>query len=232
MALKLIGPPERPEGVRSTPTPLPGAPSAPDGTRLLLVRHARVADSFSAVAYGAQDVPLAPEGVEATERLGASFGGTHVDRVLCSDLERAHAMGRGIASSTGAELVVTPALREVDRGEWQGIPRDDFIAAWNADAERYWRDPWGWRAPGGEGDLDLWNRGGAALREGLAAVDGGTLVVAAHTNLIRVLLGVLMRTPTPDNYAFETGPARLHLLVHEGGVWRHAGRDLGAPPRD
>ncbi len=228
--MKLIGPPERPADVASAPPVLPAAPDAPDGARLFLVRHAEVSDEVREVAYGALDVPLSPAGEEATRLLGQAFAGVRVDRVLSSDLERAHAMGRGIAASTGAELVVTPALREVDRGRWQGIPRADFVANWVADAATYWSDPWNWKSHGGDSDADLWTRGGATLREGLAATDGGTLVVTAHTNLIRVMLGVLLGVPTPHNYRLETGPAHLHLLVRDGDTWRHAGDDLERPP--
>lgn len=228
--MKLIGPPERPADVAPGAPVLPDAPGAPDGTRLYLVRHAEVSDEVREVAYGALDVALSPAGLDATRRLGEAFAGVPVDRVLSSDLERAHAMGRGIAASTGADLVVTPALREVDRGRWQGIPRADFVANWIADAATYWADPWNWKSHGGDSDADLWDRGGAALRDGLEATRGGTLVVTAHTNLIRVLLGVMLGVPTPRNYALETGPAHLHLLVREGGAWRHAGDDLDRPP--
>ncbi|MCA8979009.1 MAG: histidine phosphatase family protein [Planctomycetes bacterium] len=228
--MKLIGPPERPEGLEFVAAPPPDAPVTAPGTRVVLVRHAEVADEVVAVAYGALDVDLSPAGTEATRRLGAAFAGQKVDRVISSDLRRALEMGRAIAAGSGAELIVTPALREVDRGRWQGIPRRDFIANWEADAKTYWRDPWNWKSHGGDSDADLWKRGGAALVDGLIAVNGGTLVVTAHTNLIRVMLGVLLRVPTPLNYAFETGPAHLHLLTFDGEAWVHSERNLASPP--
>lgn len=230
--MKLIGPPERPAGVEFVAAPIPEAPATTPGTRLVLVRHAEVSNSVIALAYGAMDVDLSPEGAEATRRLGSAFTGRPVDRVISSDLERALAMGRGIADASGAELIVTPALREVDRGRWQGIPREEFIANWNADAATYWRDPWNWKSHGGDSDADLWQRGGAALVDGLIAVRGGTLVVTAHTNLIRVMLGVLLRVPTPLNYAFETGPAHLHVLTFDGTAWQHTAQNLATPPID
>lgn len=228
--MKLIGPPERPEDVEFVAQDLPNAPVAKPGSRLFLVRHAEVSAAVIQMAYGALDVDLSPEGAEATRQLGLAFKTCVVDRVISSDLERALAMGRGIAQSSGAELIVTPALREVDRGSWQGIPREQFIANWNADAATYWRDPWNWKSHGGDSDADLWDRGGAALADGLGAVNGGTLVVTAHTNLIRVMLGVLLRVPTPLNYAFETGPAHLHLLTFDGVAWRHTAQNLERPP--
>lgn len=227
--MKLIGPPQRPADVEFVAGPLPEAPAPLAGTRLILVRHAEVSSAVIAMAYGALDVELSPEGAEATRRLGEAFEGRAVVRVISSDLERAHAMGRAIAVASGAELVVTPALREVDRGRWQGIPRADFIANWNADAATYWRDPWNWKSHGGDSDADLWLRGGAALEDGLRAVNGGTLVVTAHTNLIRVMLGVLLRIPTPLNYAFETGPAHLHELTFDGAAWQHTAQNLERP---
>ena len=230
MALKLIGPPPRPDGVVSAPATLPEPPPAAPGTTLMLVRHAEVDEQFMSIAYGSMDVPLSNTGLESTRRVTAAFDGYPVDRVLSSDLERALAMGRGIAQSTGAELTITRALREVNRGEWQGIPRDEFIANWLADAAHYWRDPWNWKTPRGDCDADLWSRGSAAVAGELAQLDGGTLAVTAHTNLIRVLLGGFLGVPTPQNYSFETGAAHLHVLVLEGDAWTHAARNLDRPP--
>jgi len=230
--MKLIGPPARPTGLESVASPPPDAPATAPGTVVYLVRHAEVADSAIAMAYGAMDVDLSPAGAAATRKLCAAFAGHSIGRVISSDLERALAMGRGISESSGAELIVTPALREIDRGRWQGIPREEFIANWNADAATYWRDPWNWKSHGGDSDADLWMRGGAALVDGLLAVNGGTLVVTAHTNLIRVMLGVLLRVPTPLNYAFETGPAHLHVLTFDGTAWQHSAQNLDRPPAD
>ena len=104
-----------------------------------LVRHAQVDEAFHSIAYGSRDVALSEEGLANTRAMAASFAGLPVTAVLSSDLERALSMGRGVAAATGAPLRATPSLREIDRGEWQGIERDDFHERWLASAEAYWR---------------------------------------------------------------------------------------------
>ena len=109
--MKLIGPPERPADIEFEATPLPNAPVTAPGTRLLLVRHGEVSSEVIAMAYGAMDVDLSPEGAEATRRLGEAFADQSVDRVISSDLERALAMGRGIAAASGVPFLTAARMR-------------------------------------------------------------------------------------------------------------------------
>ena len=138
--MRLIQPPPRPAGLPDPPVP-PAAPRHGGGGRVWLVRHAQVARDQHAMAYGASDVPLSPEGEEATRALAARFAGAPVRAIHSSDLARALAMGRAFAAATGAPLTLDPALREIDRGEWTGIPKAEFVERWHARAGEYWHDP-------------------------------------------------------------------------------------------
>jgi broad specificity phosphatase PhoE len=173
-------------------------------------------------------VALSPEGLVNTARMGRAFAGIDVSLVLASDLERAWKMGHAIAEASGAPIRQEAALREIDRGEWQGRPKSEFVENWRAEAERYWRDPYRWHVPGGEGDEMVFTRAWPRIAEGLEEVDGGILVVAGHTQLIRVLVGRALNLSVPESYDYCLAPAHATLLVDEEQSWRLAARNVGA----
>ncbi|MDP6410069.1 MAG: histidine phosphatase family protein [Planctomycetota bacterium] len=216
--MKLLRPPDPPED-RPDADPTPPRPAAVVGASLWLVRHAQVDEAFHSIAYGSEDVALSAEGLANTDAMAEAFGGLPIAAVLSSDLERALAMGRGVARATGAPLRSTPGLREIDRGRWQGIERSRFHERWLASAEAYWKDPFRWRSPGGESDEDLLARVWPELERGLADAGGGPLVVCAHANVIRVALAHALGYSTPDSYRFATFPAHANLLVGTADGW-------------
>jgi len=225
--MQSLTPPAPFPGSLPTPEPPPPAPGLGDGARLWLVRHAEVERRYHDVAYGALDVPLSPEGLVSTARMGRAFGKIDVSLVLASDLERAWKLGKAIAEESGAPIRSEVVLREIDRGDWQGRPRSEFIENWNAQSELYWSDPYRWHTPGGEGDEMVFTRAWPKIAEGLEQVDGGTLVIAAHGQLIRVLLGRALNLTVPESYDHCLGPAHATLLVDEEKRWRIAARNVG-----
>lgn len=228
--MRLIGPPPLPPAAASPPPPpLPPAHSGRGG-RLWLARHAEVAPEYHGIAYGAMDVPLSARGEEQTRELAAAFAGTGVRSVHSSDLSRALALGQAMARATSAPLVVTRALREIDRGEWTGLPRAEFDARWNSAAEQYWRDPIHWRVPGGDSEASLFARAWPALLAALESTSGGTAVIAAHANLIRIVLARTTGRGVLESYQLETRPAHASLLVDSPDGWRLAAFDVGADP--
>ncbi len=197
------------------------------GARLWLVRHAEVEERWHDIAYGAMDVALSERGLASTEAMAAAFSGVGVSRVLASDLERAARLGAGIAGVEGAPLSHDRRLREMHRGSWQGKPKSEFRRLWDAEAEAYWRDPYRWHVPDGEGDELIFERAWPAVRAGLAEVVDGTLVIAAHGQLIRVLTGRLLGVGSPESYAYSPDPAHAHLLLDGASGWELIARNVG-----
>jgi len=216
--MQAIGPPPQPAGYAPR-TDLPRATSRGDGTRLWLVRHAEVAERWHETAYGSMDVELSERGEAQTAAMGAAFEGRALARVLASDLTRARRMGEGIARHSGAPIATTSALREMDRGEWQGLTKAEFIDRWHADADGYWSDPYRWHVPGGEGDERLWLRSWPTVEAALLEAPGAELAIAAHGQLIRVLTSRALGVDVPESYAFYLDPAHATCLVDGPDGW-------------
>jgi broad specificity phosphatase PhoE len=223
--MRLIAPPSFPipDGGGARPAPEPGPRS---GTRIWLVRHAEVHADWHARAYGNSDVPLSETGEQQTRALGASFSGVRLDLVVASQLVRARAMGEAIAQASGAPLAIDERLREIWRGEWQGLPSAEFRRRWELERELFLADPWNWRGHQGESDAQVFARAWPALLEALARARGGTLALASHYNVIRVLLTRALGWPPHESFAFQNDPAHAALLVDAPGGWKLEARNL------
>lgn len=227
--MRIIAPPPFPipdeqDGARPEPEPAPGS-----GTRLWLVRHAEVHPDWHGRAYGNSDVPLSEVGERQTRELGGSFGAVPLDLVIASQLARARAMGESIARASGAPLVVDERLREIWRGAWQGLPSSEFRRRWDEQREVFLADPWHWKGHEGESDADVFARAWPVLLEAIARARGGTIALASHYNVIRVLVTRAMGWRPHESFAFQNDPARTALLVDAPGGWRLAGRNLAIP---
>jgi broad specificity phosphatase PhoE len=214
------------EGTR----PLAALQSSGTGARVWLCRHAQVHADFRTLAYGDRDVPLSPEGIGQTAALWEAFAAEAIDHVQASSLERALALGRGIAERTGASLEVDPRLIEIDRGQWTMIERDLFQQRWAAEAREYHADTYSWNGYGGESDLDLFERVEPAFREAVARVAGGTVFLAVHFNVIRVLLSRLLGVAPQNSFLLPIQTAHATLLIDDPDGWRVVQENVNAPP--
>ncbi len=219
-------PPPPPEGFHPDPVTLPAATGTRRGAVLWLVRHAEVDARWHDVAYGALDVPLSESGLAATERVGEAFSSVPVTLILASDLDRARRLGRSISEASGAPVRSEETLREMDRGEWQGLPKLEFRRRWEAQQERYWQDPFHWRVPGGDGDATIFARAWPTIRAGLEEVRGGTLVIAAHGQLLRVVLGRILELTVAESFEHLLDAAHATKLIDSAEGWRLEARNV------
>lgn len=202
------------------------------GARVWLVRHGSV--SAGDVAYGDLDVQLSETGLAETQRASAELALLSPARVVASPLSRARRLGEAVAALAHAPLELDPRFREVHRGAWQGLPRDEYMRRWEAAREAYWRDPLGWKVPGGESEAELRARVVAALAERLhdpALAPGAVLVVAAHRQALRALVGAALGLPAAASHGFALDPACAALLVDEPDGWTLARSNVAHPSR-
>lgn len=207
----------------SAPAPERAA-SLGTNARVWLVRHADVHDDWQQKAYGNLDVPLSDRGLRETQTLVDAFAAIPLALVASSPLQRALLLGRGLASGASAPLRIDERLREVWRGDWQGLSVEAFRARWHAQASAFAADPWNWKGHGGESDAEIWARAWAALSETVRAAESGsgpgrTVALATHFNVIRVLVTRATGLRASQSFAFRNDTARASLLVDGAAGW-------------
>ncbi len=244
----LLSPPPPPSEFAGEPNREPLESPGTD-TLLWLVRHGRV--TAPTTAYGDEDVPLSEEGLGQTALASEALANqARPNRIVASPLIRARTLGEQLAERTGLPLRLDPRLKELHRGDWQGIERTEYQARWRADREAYWQDPLHWKGHGGESEAEVVARAWAALSDALngfqAAGTGptGCVVIAAHRQVIRALTAAAMGIPPGRSHSMRLEPAHGILLQASPGAWtllrtnifppgaKHATEPVDGPPKD
>ena len=131
---------------------------------LICVRHGRTAWNASRRFQGQTDIPLDDEGLAQAQALAAHLRDERFDLALASDLSRARATAETILAGRDAALELTPELREMHFGLWEGLTWDQILARWPEVDGAGEKAPMYYTAEGGESWEALCARVDAVLR--------------------------------------------------------------------
>ncbi|MCK1814391.1 histidine phosphatase family protein [Streptomyces sp. XM4011] len=161
--------------------------------RLLLVRHAQTVWHRENRYAGARTDPaLTAAGERQTGELARAAVAEAVQVVVSSPLGRAVRTARPAAEAVGTGIELEPGLREADFGELEGRTRQE------ADPElvrRFVADPVAHPFPGAEPPGEAADRAVAALRAVVARHGDRTVLVVAHSTVLRLALCRLLGLP-------------------------------------
>ncbi len=174
----------------------------------MLVRHGATEWNAERRAQGQADVALSRKGREQALETAGRLAGLPVDAVYSSDLSRAVETAEAIAKMHGLDVAMDPAFREIDQGEWTGLPV--------AEIQQRWPELWGAARhynsrPGGESPRQVRRRALEGLRRVVERHPHGTVVIASHGGTIRWLSAEVLGY---DDHA----SARLRGLSNGGVV--------------
>jgi probable phosphoglycerate mutase len=152
-------------------------------TTILLARHGETDWNREHRWQGHADPPLNDRGREQAAELARQLAGIRFHAVYSSDLARARETAEIVSATTGLAVVVDPALREIDVGEWRGLPTPEIEARF---ADGYRR-----HAGGGDG----WEHGETHAAMSVRVVDAIGRIAAAHPggDVLCVVHGGVMR---------------------------------------
>ncbi len=151
-------------------------------TSVFLVRHGATEWNVDKRAQGQEDIPLTDKGRLQALDVAARLSEFDITAVYSSDLERAVHTAKPIADLKGLQVLVDPAFREIDQGEWTGLPVDEIA--------RGWPELWGparhyTARPGGESPRSVRRRALEGLARAVRANPSGAIVVVSHGGTIR-----------------------------------------------
>jgi len=159
-------------------------------SRHIFLRHAET--DMAGTFCGHSDPRINIVGQQQVLDLIATLGDSPFDAIYCSDLQRTVDTAEALSSAYGVSLILTPALREIHFGEWEGlrweeIERRDpaYAALWSAEFPKL-------PAPQGERYETFTRRVLDAVDRLLREADGGRIAVVTHAGVMRVVLTMLL----------------------------------------
>ena len=200
--------------------------------RLTLVRHGESTYNVDGRWQGHGDAPLSERGREQARRVGERLrssgplgsdgaGGDLVfDRVISSDLQRAHDTARAIAGDLRV-VEAREVFREIDVGNWEGLTRAEVAERYPEDVKVAFRGH-DVKIGGGESWADLSARVGGGLRALLGELAAGEhALLVAHggviASLLSGLLGFAEMRPRPLGRISNTAISEVEFELRGGG---------------
>jgi len=181
-------------------------------SRLLLVRHGETEQNSGFRYWGRSDVALSDIGLRQAERLRERLNIEKIDFIYSSDLKRALITAQIIACKHNLKVIVCPELREIDFGRLEGLTFDEVNHLY-PDVARMWmeRAP-GLIYPGGESLAELDKR----VCQFRSRLEGhneqGTLLVVAHSGVLRTLLCQLLCVEPQQRWQIRLDLASLTIV--------------------
>ncbi|MFN2489259.1 MAG: histidine phosphatase family protein [Actinomycetota bacterium] len=119
-------------------------------TTIYLVRHGRTALNPEGRFRGRHDVPLDDVGLKEAAVAADALSAVKLAAAYSSPLARAHDTADVIAQRCGIEVIVMPALTDLDYGAWQGLTQAEARSRDPREYETFKSDPLRAGPPGGE----------------------------------------------------------------------------------
>jgi phosphoserine phosphatase len=207
-------------------------------TTVLLIRHPESAWNRRGIYQGQRDIPLSPLGRIQAELVAARLSREHISGIVCSPLQRAHALARAIARYHHLTAQPDERLTEIAHGPWEGLSRaecegqfPDLYQAWSDRAHEV-------TFPNGESLQDVHDRSIPVIEELLRRPEGETWVVTTHDTVCRLAIAAANGDPVRgfstvnlENAGITTliGPSLRGSVKHVNDV-EHLGEhrvDLG-----
>jgi broad specificity phosphatase PhoE len=192
-------------------------------TRLLLVRHAEVEESYHKIFGGTIDMNISPRGHEQAVTLAKFLRGKKIDAIYASPMKRVQQTLAPFLKNGALPQTILPDLREVNFGDWTGLNWEQVCEKFNLLTHEWLDHIERGVAPNGESGPQFRKRVEPSLREIIKNHPGETVGIFCHGGVIRMILSILLKIPLPKTNMFEVEYAGVtQIALHP----RHAEIEL------
>lgn len=178
-------------------------------TRLYLVRHGEVEETYHRIFGGRIDMNLSPHGQMQAAAVADYFEPHALDAVYCSPMKRAQQTAQPLLTAKSLAATTVPEFREMDFGDWTGHRWEDIQAKFGVSAFTWLEQIEQGRVPNAENGDALRARIQPGLQRVLQTHAGEVVMIVCHGGVIRVMLSLLLGLPLPATTALEVDYASV-----------------------
>lgn len=186
-------------------------------TKLIIIRHGQTLWNLERKYQGHSDIALSDKGIKQAEAVAVRFAKEKIDAVYASDLSRAYKTAEYIAVRHNLKVHVTPELREIKFGEWEGLTYDQITARWPGMLGKLWTTPDELEIPGGESFHQLKERAYAAIQKIIKEHSGQTVAVVAHGGTIGTILCAVLDIHLNHVWSIKQDNTAVNIIEYYDG---------------
>jgi len=178
--------------------------------KIFLIRHGQTDYNKNFKLQGRIDIELNRTGFNQSEILAKRLSTYGLKKIYTSDLKRAVQTAKVIEKHTGADVRLSPLLREIDMGDWQGLDWDQIkqnYPKYYADWSQYATDmPY----PGGECGNDVIKRFQTLI--GQIEFSDANLAMVTHSGFIKTVVSSLLCMPVEKRFFMTVENCSISVL--------------------
>ena len=182
-------------------------------TRLYLIRHGATVLTAEDRFAGATNVQLSDEGRRQATGLAKRLAAIRLDAIYASPMDRTQETARIIAAPHGLDPILRDGLREISHGRWEGMTREEVMAAYPDEVASWDLDPYTFAPSGGETGLAVTARALPVVMDIYGAHVGQHIAIVSHKATIRLMLSSLLGFD-PRRYRdnLDQAPCALNIM--------------------
>lgn len=187
-------------------------------TRFWLIRHGEPAEQMRHRCYGSLDVELSGTGRAQMARVAEYLKAEPVTAFYASPRSRALDSARILAAASSCPVQVVADLREIDFGDFEGLPYEEIAARYPETYRQWMETPAAVRFPNGESFPEMRSRVLGAFETILREREGQTVAIVSHGGVNRILLAGALQIPDDCIFRLAQDYAAINLLVLTDGL--------------
>ncbi len=184
--------------------------------RIYIARHGETTWNVEGRIQGRSDPGLSPDGYAQSRALLEQLKDRPLSAIYTSTLKRSILTAQPIADHFGLPLQEQPELDEIAFGILEGKQILDSDGDVRSEWERFKKNCFTYRIPGGENYTDVMNRIRPFVERILQNRRGEEILIVGHRVVNQMLIGVLMDYPPEEMLKIQQSNGCFYLVQKNG----------------
>ena len=186
-------------------------------TVIYIIRHGETDYNTEKRFQGGMDIYLNERGKTQSEALAQYLRPVPINAIYSSDLTRTLQTAAPLAENKNIEIVLMPAFREIDFGDWEGKTLSCIREFYPQQAKLWEDDTDKLQIPGGESFVQAAQRAFSGLEILAQRHTGQQIAVFTHGGILRLLLSKILNCPFNNAWKIRQDNCAVNILEYKSG---------------